>query len=85
MNERLEIAARIMAAWCQSDDEVVNPHVAASQALGWADALIARERETRPKCEHPRLMRGIGLRENDCLACGAKVEPQCEHPMKDTL
>lgn len=52
MNERLEIAARIMAAWCQSDDEVVNPHVAASQALGWADALIARERETRPKCEH---------------------------------
>lgn len=72
MNERLEIAARLMASSpCASSDM----RVVCETALAWADTLIAAERETKPKCEHPRLMRGIGLRENDCLACGAKVEP----------
>jgi NAD(P)H-dependent FMN reductase len=51
MNERLEIAARLMAGTHANPSYNQTMRDAIKNALDWADALIARERETRPKCE----------------------------------
>lgn len=57
MNDRLEIASRILAATeplrsSRSTHDWAAEAVA--EALGWADKLIAAELATRPKCEHRR-------------------------------
>jgi hypothetical protein len=56
--DRLEIAARIMAALLSRhkdpNDHWNSAKDLADETLILADTLIARERETRPKCEHPR-------------------------------
>jgi hypothetical protein len=92
MNERLEIAARIMAgivtrpAAIPSDGNYIDS--VALLSVRWADALIAAERETRPKCEHKNLLVSERAYLGDtpggpcymgakarCADCGAEVKP----------
>lgn len=68
---RLEIAVRLIAAHVAhrgaSPDHAV--------ALKWADALIAAELASRPKCEHRQQSRDIGDQAWRCLTCGSEVQP----------
>lgn len=70
MNDRLEIAARILAGWSADGEDV---HIMA--ALDVADRLIAQELASRPKCEHLNRIRAIGDLTSQCQDCGAEVKP----------
>lgn len=53
MNDRLEIATRILAPWFNDFIKPeAKPDALCNRALRWADALIAAELASRPKCEH---------------------------------
>lgn len=80
MNQRLEIASRLLAGffahgWTVKDD--------VNRALQLADQLIAKERETRPPCKHSWL---VGTCEEyeflHCELCGEskQTKPTVEGP-----
>lgn len=81
MNDRLEIAARIATGVFANSATKVNEEWdsekdLADEVLTIADALIARELETRPKaCKHGRMIarEEVAGDVRVCLDCGAEV------------
>lgn len=84
MNDRLEIAARFLLTQMTEPANPLRPtsrEYLCNKALLWADALIARELETRPKpegCQHLRTFTytdALRIGPTKCLDCGAEVKP----------